>query len=71
MIDRADQWMQQIEKVYETLAEGIRYIYDRINANKEIAEAWVRSELANAANTYQMLVHNIWQAILERTSQDK
>jgi len=47
--------MQQIEEAYRTLAEGTRYVYDRVNANEEIAEAWVRNELANAANPYQTL----------------
>jgi len=28
MIDRTDQRMQQIEKAYETLAQGTRYVYD-------------------------------------------
>jgi len=62
--------MQRIEEAYRTLAEGTRYVYDRGNANKEIAEAWVHTELANAANAYQTLAHNIWQAILERTDED-
>jgi len=47
MIKKTDQQMQQIEQAYLTLAEDTRYVYDRVNANKEIAEAWVRSELAN------------------------
>jgi len=68
--DRTDQRMQQIEEAYQTLAEGTRYIYDRVNTNEEIAEAWVRSALANAANAYQTLAYNVWQAILERTSED-
>jgi len=69
-IDRTDQWMQQIKKAYQTLVEGTRYVYDRVNTNEEIAEAWVHSELANAANAYQTLAHNVWQAILEQTSED-
>jgi len=69
-IDRTDQLMQRIEEAYRTLAEGTRYVYDRVHANEEIAEAWVCTELANAANTYQTLAHNVWQAILERTDKD-
>jgi len=69
-IDRTDQRMLQIEEAYQTLLQGTRYIYDRVNANEEIAEAWVRSELANAANTYQTLTQNAWQAILERTLEE-
>ena len=62
--------MLQIEEAYQTLLEGTRYVYDRVNANEAIAEVWVRSELANAANAYQTLVQNVWQAILDRTQED-
>ena len=69
-IDRTDQRMLRIEEAYQTLLEGTLYVYDRVKANEEIAEAWVRSELANAANAYQTLAQNVWQAILERTQED-
>jgi len=62
--------MPQIEEAYQTLLEGTWYVYDRVNANEEIAEAWVRSELANAANAYQTFAQNVWQAILDRTQED-
>jgi len=62
--------MIRIEEAYQTLAEGTRYIYDWVYTNKEIAETWVRTELANAANTYQTLAQNVWQDILERTDDD-
>jgi len=52
-IDQTDQRMQRIEDAYRTLAEGTRYVYDRVNANEEIAEDWVHTELAHAANAYQ------------------
>jgi len=69
-IDKTDKRMPRIEEAYRILAEGTRYVYDRVHANEEIAEAWVRTELANAANAYQTLVYNVWQAILERTDED-
>jgi len=47
--------MQRIEQAYYTLAEGTRYVYDRVNANEENAEAWIHTELANVANAYQTL----------------
>ena len=47
--------MIRIEKAYQILAEGTRYVYDWVHANEEIAEAWVRTELANVANAYQTL----------------
>ena len=62
--------MQRIEEVYRTLPESTRYVYDWVHANEEIAEVWVRTELANAAKAYQTLAHNVWQAILERTDED-
>jgi len=62
--------MQRIEEAYNTLAEGTRYVYDQVHANEEIAEAWVRTELVNAANAYQTLAQDVWQAVLERTSED-
>jgi len=52
--------MVRIEEAYKTLAEGTRYVYDRVHANEEIAKTWVRTELANAANAYQTLAQNVW-----------
>jgi len=63
--DKTDRPMQQIEQAYQTLAEGTRYVYDRVHANEKIAEDWIRSELSVAANAYQSLARNIWQAIIE------
>ena len=64
-----DQRTQEIERAYHALAEGTRYVYDRVNANEKIAEEWIRSELSNAANAYQSLASNTWHAILERTDE--
>jgi len=68
-IDRTDRRIQRIEQAYQTLAEGTRYVYDRVHANQEIEEAWVRSELSAAANAYQTFAQNVWQAIIERTQE--
>jgi len=67
--DRTDRRTREIEQAYQTLAEGTRYVYDRINANEKIAEEWICSELSSTANAYQSLASNIWQAILEHTSE--
>jgi len=67
--DKNDQWMQQIEEAYRALAEGTRYVYDQVNANEAIAEESIRSELSTAANTYQSLARDVWQAIIERTNE--
>jgi len=68
-VDRTDQRIQRIEHAYHTLAEGTRYVYDQVNANQEIEETWVRSELAAAANAYQTFTRNVWQTIIERTNE--
>jgi len=67
--DRTDQRTQEIEQAYQTLVEGTRYVHDRVNANEKTAEEWICSELSSAANAYQSLVSNIWQAILKHTSE--
>jgi len=36
--DRTDRRMREIVQAYQTLAEGTRYVYDRVNANEKIAE---------------------------------
>jgi len=54
---------------YQTLTDGTRYVYDRLSANERIAEGWVHSELAAAANAYQTFVQNVWQVIIEKTQE--
>ena len=68
-IDHTDQRIQRIERAYQSLAEGTRYVYDRMGANEEIAEIWVHSELASTANAYQTFAREVWQAIVERTNE--
>jgi len=68
-IDRTDQRIVNIEKAYDALAQGTRYVYDRVAANEEIASEWVRNELAVAANAYQTFAREVWQAIIERTQE--
>jgi len=68
-VDRTDQHLVRIENAYYSLAEGTRYVYDRLNANEKIAEEWIRSELSVAANAYQSFTRNVWQAIIECTQE--
>ena len=67
-VNHTDQRIQQIKWAYQELCDGTRYVYDRMSANEEVAEAWIRSELATAANAYQTFARNVWQAIIERTN---
>ena len=67
-IDRTDRRIRAIERAYYTLAQGTRYVYERIQAGEDIAEVWVRNELAAAANAYQTFARQVWQAIIERTA---
>jgi len=36
--NKTDQRTREIEEAYQTLAEGTRYVDDRVNANEKIAE---------------------------------
>ena len=36
--DRTDRQTWEIEQAYQSLTEGTRYVYDRVNANEKIAE---------------------------------
>lgn len=67
-VDQTDSRIIRIEAVYQTLAEGTRYVYDRLKANEGVAEAWVWSELANTANAYQSFAREVWQVIIDHTS---
>ena len=58
-----------MEQAYQELSDGTRYVYDRISANEEVAEAWIRGKLATAANAYQIFAQNVWAAIIERTNE--
>jgi len=37
-INRSDRRIQKIEESYQTLADGARYVFDRVNPNERIAE---------------------------------
>jgi len=67
--NRTDRRTREIEQAFQTLAEGTRYVYDRVNANKKIAEEWVCNELSKAANGYQSRRRNVWQTIIEGTNE--
>jgi len=68
-LDRTNQRIQDIERAYMTLAQGTQYVYDRIRNQENIAESWVRNELAAAANAYQNLAQQVWQEIFDRTNE--
>jgi len=67
--NRTDRRTPEIELAYQTLAEGTRYVYDRVDTNEKIAEEWIRSELSKPANAYQSLTRNVWQATIECTNE--
>ena len=46
-VDHTDRRMQQIEQAYQELSNGTRYVYDRMSANEEVAEAWIRLRIIN------------------------
>ena len=68
-VDHTDSRIQEIERAYQDLYDGTRYVYDRMSANENVAEGWIRSELATAANAYQTFTQQVWTAIIERTDE--
>ena len=68
-VDWTDRRIQQVEKAYYKLSQGTQYIYERMEAKEEIAEAWVRNKLTAAANAYKTFIQQIWEAIIEQTKE--
>ena len=68
-VDRTDHRIQRIEKAYYELSQGTQYVYERMEAKEEIAEAWVRNEIMAAANVYQTFTRQVWEVIIERTQE--
>jgi hypothetical protein len=68
-VDHTNERIQAIERAYQTVVDGTRYVYDRVSANEGIAEAWLRTELAVAANAYQTFAREVWQAMIENTQE--
>jgi hypothetical protein len=67
--DPNDQRYRNIEKAYTALYNGCRYVYTQAQANSKIPEAWIRSELAVAANAYQTFSRQVWQGIIDHTQE--
>jgi hypothetical protein len=68
-IDRTDRRIQQVERSYDVLYRGILYVYQQTEAQQNASHAWVQTELTRAANAYQTFSREVWQAIMERTTE--
>jgi hypothetical protein len=68
-LDQSDRQIRHIEQAYDTLYRGTLYIYERVAANEVASHQWLQTELSNAANTYQTFSREVWQAIVERTTE--
>jgi hypothetical protein len=44
--------MLSIERAYNELLNGTRYIYEQTQNNPRVSEEWIRSELAVTVNIY-------------------
>jgi hypothetical protein len=62
--DRNDRRIQSIERSYETLFQGLRYIYDQAKVDGGASHEWMQTELMAAANASQQFTMDVWQAIL-------
>jgi len=68
-VDRTDRRIQAVERAYDTLYRGTLYIYERGAANEIASHQWLQTVLTNAANAYQTFSREVWQAIIERTTE--
>jgi hypothetical protein len=65
--DQSDRRLRHFEQAYNTLYRGTLYIYERAVAN--VSHQWLQTELSKAANAYQTFGREVWQAIVERTTE--
>jgi hypothetical protein len=62
--DRNDRPIRSMERSYEVLLQGVRYIYEQTQADAEISPEWMQTELMAAANASQQFTMQVWQGIL-------
>jgi len=62
--DRNDPRIRTIERNYETLCQGVRYIYEQAKADGTASHEWMQTELMAVANASQQFTMEVWQAIL-------
>jgi hypothetical protein len=67
--DRNERHIRSIERSYETLLQGVRYIYEQSQADREISPEWIQTELMAAANASQQFTMQVWQGILTRNEE--
>jgi len=70
-MDRTDRRIQRIEAAYNQLVHGAQYVYEQMEAKEQISGDWVRNELMVAANVYQALIRQVWEAIIERSKTEE
>ena len=67
--DRTDPRIRTIERNYETLCQGVRYIYEQAKADGTASHEWMQTELMAVANASQKFTMEVWQAILTRNEE--
>jgi len=67
--DRTNHRIRSIERSYETLFQGLRYIYEQAKADGGASHEWMQTELMAAANASQQFTMDVWQAILTRNEE--
>jgi hypothetical protein len=68
-VDHTDRRIRRIEQAYDTLYRGTLYIYQQTERQQNTSHEWIQSELMRAANAYQTFSREVWQAIMERTTE--
>jgi len=64
--DQNDHCIRSIERSYQTLFQGLRYIYEQAKADVRASHKWMQTELMLVANAPQQFTVEVWQVILTR-----
>jgi hypothetical protein len=67
--DRTDRHIRSIERSYDVLFQGIRYVYEQTQADGGISPEWMQTELMAVANATQQFTMQVWQGTLTRNEQ--
>jgi len=68
--NRNDSKIKEIERNYNALYEGTRYLFERYQADREVAHSWLRTELSSIASAAQAFTHDVWEMIRAKNTED-
>jgi len=67
--NRNDSRIKEIERNYNALYEGTRYLFERYQADRGVAHSWLRTELSSVASAAQAFTHDVWEMIQAKNNE--